>query len=234
MKNIIKSFSNNLPHCWSKSLNNEFKKPYMKELSLFLQDEINNKEIYPKSSSILNSLKLSPIKNLKVVIIGQDPYHGENQANGLAFSVNKGTKIPPSLKNIYKELKNDLNIETPSHGDLTIWAKQGVLLLNTVLTVEASKAGSHQKKGWETFTDKIVKIINHNCNDIVFLLWGNHAQKKCKDINISKHKILTSVHPSPLSASRGFFNNNHFSSANTYLISKNKNPINWNIYKKPV
>ncbi len=230
MKTIRKLFSNNLPPCWSNSLSDELTKPYIKELTSFLQNEINNnKKIYPKSCNILNSLRLSPLKDIKIVIIGQDPYHGENQANGLAFSVNKEITIPPSLRNIYKELKNDLNIPTPDHGDLTNWARQGVLLLNTVLTVEATRAGSHQKKGWETFTDKVVETINHNCNNIVFLLWGNHAQKKCKDIDMNKHKVLKSVHPSPLSASRGFFNNNHFSAANTYLKTNQKSPINWNL-----
>ena len=214
---------------WKKELSAELKTDYMKELDSFLSEEKKlGKEIYPAEKDIFNAFNYTPLEQVKVVIIGQDPYHGENQAHGMCFSVKKGVKLPPSLRNIYKELYNDLSIEPAEHGHLEKWANQGVLLLNTVLTVEKGKAGSHQKKGWEKFTDKVIKILNDREN-IVFLLWGSPAQKKAKNVDKNKHLILKSVHPSPLSAHRGFFGQHHFSKCNEYLKTIGKKPIDWSI-----
>lgn len=219
-----------IPSDWYQFLASEFKSSYMKNLDLFLKSEVDNgKKIFPKKSDIFNALKFTPLNDVKVVIIGQDPYHGENQAHGLSFSVLPGIKSPPSLVNIYKEIQSEYDLKIPNNGHLKSWADQGVLLLNCVLTVEASKANSHQKKGWELFTDKIVDILNENCSEIVFILWGSYAQTKGKDIDENKHYVLKGPHPSPLSAYRGFFGCNHFKLANEYLISKNKKPINWAI-----
>jgi len=213
---------------WKKALKDEFKKPYFTALTKFVKTAYQQNTCYPKGSNIFAAFDACPLDKLKIVIIGQDPYHGVNQANGLCFSVHKNTPHPPSLKNIFKELERDLNKPYPKSGDLTLWAKQGVLLLNATLTVQAHQAGSHQKKGWEEFTDAVIQYISANKTEVVFMLWGGFAKKKGKHIDPNKHQILTSGHPSPLSANRGFwFDNKHFSKANTYLISKNKSPIKW-------
>lgn len=212
---------------WKQSLKNEFEKTYFSELTAFVKTEYQQKTIYPPVSQIFNAFNLCPFDQTKVVILGQDPYHGPNQAHGLCFSVNKGIKTPPSLVNIYKELHNDIGFEIPNHGNLEHWAKQGVLLLNATLTVEAHQAGSHQKKGWEQFTDAVIKTVAEQKENIVFLLWGAYAQKKAQLINSSKHLILKSVHPSPLSAHRGFFGNKHFSTSNKYLTDNGMQAIEW-------
>jgi uracil-DNA glycosylase len=215
---------------WQKHLDSEFKKEYMISLRNFILDESkNNKIIYPKENEFYSAFNASSFKKTKVVIIGQDPYHGPGQAHGLSFSVLPGVRVPPSLKNIYKELKNDLNIDPPNHGYLQSWADQGVLLLNNVLSVEHSKAGSHQKKGWEEFTNKVIQILNTKKKNLVFILWGSPAHKKGATIDSTKHLILKSVHPSPLSSYRGFFGNNHFSKTNTYLKVHGKTPIKWEL-----
>ena len=214
---------------WHKILNDEIKKPYYLNLKSFLQKEYDNKIIYPPKEDIFKALELTSYKDTKVIILGQDPYHEKNQAQGLAFSVNENVKIPPSLKNIYKELKNDLNCYIPNNGNLTKWAKQGVLLLNDILTVEEHKALSHKNKGWEIFTLEIIKKLNEKEKPLVFILWGNNAIKKEKYINNSKHLIIKSAHPSPLSANRGFINSKSFSKTNDFLIKNNLKPIDWQI-----
>ena len=220
----------NLESSWLKILNDEFEKPYMKNLSIFLNSEKKkNKIIYPPGSKIFNALNLTPFTSVKVIILGQDPYHGQNQANGLSFSVENGNKIPPSLQNIFKELNSDLNILPSQHGDLSNWAKQGVLLLNTILTVEASKPSSHSNKGWELFTDKILHSLSSLKENLVFILWGKKAQEKISLIDESKHKILKSPHPSPYSANNGFFGSQPFSKTNFFLESKNIDKINWKL-----
>ena len=212
---------------WKKILNSEFKKEYFNSLVTFLKDEYKNNIIYPPGKKIFSSFDYCPIDKLKVVIIGQDPYHGINQANGLCFSVNKEIKIPPSLFNIFKEIKSDVGIDIPDHGDLKRWAIQGVLLLNSVLTVRQNLPGSHSNKGWENFTDKVISIISENKNNIVFLLWGSYAKSKLKNIDQNKHLILTSSHPSPFSAYNSFFNSFHFSKTNKYLKKNNIKEIKW-------
>ena len=217
----------NMDTSWLEVLEDEFKKPYMLNLRQFLiQEKSKNKIIFPPNEKTFSSLQLTSLTEVKLVIIGQDPYHGVGQANGLAFSVEKDTKIPPSLINIYKELGEDINLQPPNHGDLTFWAKQGVLLLNSVLTVVKGEPASHSDKGWEIFTDKVIEILNQKEN-IVFMLWGSYAQKKGSIIDTSKHCVLKAPHPSPLSAHRGFFGSKHFSKANQYLTKKGKTPINW-------
>lgn len=212
------------------SIESEFQKPYFLELKRFLDNETTlGKVIYPHQNLIFNAFEQCLLEEIKVVIIGQDPYHGTGQANGLAFSVNVGQKIPPSLRNIYKELKDDVGFEIPTHGDLTAWAKQGVLLLNSVMTVEEGKPGSHQHKGWETFTDAVINKLSGENNGIVFLLWGNYAKSKMELIDASKHKIFTAAHPSPLSAYQGFFHCKHFSKTNEYLLQQGKKPISWQL-----
>jgi len=215
---------------WLEVLGGEFDKPYMQELRAFLAAEkAAGKTIYPKGAEIFNALNTTPFDQVKVVILGQDPYHGPNQAHGLCFSVRKGVRTPPSLANIYKELQQDLEVQTPPHGDLTRWAEQGVLLLNATLTVEGGLAGSHQKKGWEQFTDRVVAELNARREHVVFLLWGSYAQKKGGFIDRNKHYVLTAPHPSPLSAHRGFLGCGHFSKANNYLEEAGKSPVDWNI-----
>ncbi len=218
----------NLCKYWQILLQKEFKKSYFLELLHFLESEKSKNTIFPKEADIFKAFELTPFETIKVVIIGQDPYHGLNQAHGLSFSVTKNSKIPPSLKNIFKELQSDLGISIPLYGDLTNWAKQGVLLLNATLTVKEGLPGSHQKKGWETFTDAIIKCISDEKEQVVFLLWGNYAKSKAELIDVSKHLILEAAHPSPL-ARGAFFGSNHFSKTNNYLISKNKAPIKWNL-----
>ena len=221
----------NLESSWLKILNDEFEKPYMKNLSIFLNSEKKekNKIIYPPGSKIFNALNLTPFTSVKVIILGQDPYHGQNQANGLSFSVEIGNKIPPSLQNIFKELNSDLNILPSQHGDLSNWAKQGVLLLNTILTVESSKPSSHSNKGWEIFTDKILHSLSSLKENLVFILWGKKAQEKISLIDESKHKILKSPHPSPYSANNGFFGSQPFSKTNFFLERKKIDKINWKL-----
>lgn len=216
-----------LPSSWQSRLASEFDKDYMRALTQFLLLERQEKCIYPEANDCFNALIETPFEKVKVVILGQDPYHGAGQAHGLSFSVKPGVKVPPSLVNIYKELTSDLGIPPAEHGFLNQWAKQGVLLLNSVLTVEAGKASSHQKKGWETFTDKIIELINQEQEGVVFLLWGAYAQKKGRYIDRQKHCVLESVHPSPLSAYRGFLGCRHFSQANAYLQGIGKTPIHW-------
>ena len=213
---------------WKDVLKDEFNEEYFKKLSVFIEHEYQHKTCFPSKENIFNALNNSSFKDTKVVIIGQDPYHDINQANGLCFSVNKGVAIPPSLKNIYKELKEDIHKEIPENGDLTHWAKQGVLMLNAVLTVKAHQAGSHKNKGWEKFTDAIIQKISDKKEGVIFLLWGGFAKSKTKLINTEKHFILTSGHPSPLSANRGYwFGNRHFSKTNELLLKAQKTPIRW-------
>jgi len=212
---------------WNKWLADEFNQDYMKSLQQFLQSEKQRAIIYPEESDYFTALNQTPFNKVKVVILGQDPYHGKGQAHGLSFSVKPGVKVPPSLMNIYKELEVDLSISPANHGYLLQWAEQGVLLLNSVLTVEEGKAGSHQNKGWEIFTDKIIKLIDEEHDGVVFMLWGAYAQKKGRHIDRQKHYVLESVHPSPLSAYRGFLGCQHFSKANTYLESLGEKPIEW-------
>ncbi|WP_273323595.1 uracil-DNA glycosylase [Vallitalea guaymasensis] len=214
---------------WQELLNDEFDKEYYKKLRHQLKNEYNNYTIYPDMYDIFNALHYTSYEDVKVVILGQDPYHGPNQAHGLSFSVKKGVRIPPSLVNIYKELNNDLGCKIPSHGNLTKWAKQGILLLNASLTVRASKPSSHSKIGWQIFTDKIISLLNQREEPVVFILWGNYAISKEKLITSDRHYIIKSVHPSPLSASRGFFGSKPFSKANEFLKSINKEEIDWQI-----
>lgn len=213
---------------WKDLVGEEFSKNYFKNLASFVKEAYHSTICYPKGSQIFNAFNACPLNQLKVVILGQDPYHGYGQANGLAFSVNDNVAFPPSLINIFKEIESDLNLPIPSSGNLMRWAQQGVLLLNATLTVEANKAGSHQKKGWEIFTDAVIERISQDKEGLVFLLWGGYAKKKVKLIHSTKHHILTSGHPSPLSANRGFwFGNKHFSQTNTILIQQGSKPINW-------
>ena len=212
---------------WKVILKDEFEKPYFKILTDFVRKEYQTQTVYPPAKLIFNAFDLCPFDKVKVVIIGQDPYHGPGQAHGLCFSVNDGIDVPPSLVNIYKEIKEDLGIEPPASGNLERWAKQGVLLLNATLTVRARAAGSHQNKGWEEFTDRVIKELSEKRKDVVFMLWGSYAQKKGAIIDTKKHCVLTSVHPSPLSAYRGFLGCKHFSKANEYLKSKGLAEICW-------
>lgn len=213
---------------WDTILEKEFEKDYYKNLRIFLNNEYSNQTIFPPAKDIYNALRITPYNEVKVLILGQDPYHEENQAHGLAFSVNKGIQIPPSLLNIYKELNSDLNTYIPDNGYLIKWAKQGVLLLNTVLTVEAHKANSHKGKGWEILTDAIILSLN-NKEHMVYILWGRNARNKTKLITNPNHLILESAHPSPLSAYNGFFGSKPFSKTNEYLIKNNLSPIDWQI-----
>lgn len=212
---------------WSKILSNELKKPYFSELIAEVDLLCQTSTVYPKSDKIFKAFEYCPFTEVLVVILGQDPYHGENQAQGLAFSVPDGVSIPPSLKNIYKELTSDLGIQNPSSGNLKRWAQQGLLLLNSTLTVEADKAGSHQGLGWEQFTDAVIKTISDKKEHVVFLLWGAHAIKKRDLVDETKHLVLTAPHPSPLSAYRGFFGCKHFSKTNEYLQKHNLPTITW-------
>lgn len=219
-----------LENSWNIKLKEEFKKSYMLNLKEFLKkEEKKGNVIYPTEKNIYSALNETSFENVKAVIIGQDPYHGPNQAHGMSFSVMPGVSPPPSLKNIYKELNEDIGFKIPKHGYLRNWAKQGVLLLNSVLTVEQSKAGSHRGKGWEEFTDRIIKILSTDKENLVFFLWGNPSQKKGVLIDQSKHLILNSSHPSPLSAYRGFLGCKHFSKANEYLSSRGLKQINWEL-----
>lgn len=213
---------------WKEVLQEEFSKPYFEQLVLFVKREYSENICYPKGQQIFSAFNHCPLPEVKVVIIGQDPYHGEGQANGLCFSVHDGIPHPPSLVNIFRELNTDLGVPYPLSGNLERWASQGVLLLNATLTVRANSAGSHQKQGWETFSDAVIKAVSAHCNHVVFMLWGGYAKEKAKLIDPAKHCILTAGHPSPLSANRGYwFGNKHFSQANAYLKANGKNEIIW-------
>ncbi|HIC46220.1 MAG: uracil-DNA glycosylase [Pseudomonadota bacterium] len=215
---------------WQAVLAAEFNAPYMQDLKAFLrQEKDQQKKIYPHSADWFHALETTPLDEVKVVILGQDPYHQPGQAHGLCFSVKPGVKVPPSLVNIYKELESDLGVTPVKHGYLESWAKQGVLLLNAVLTVEDSNANAHQGKGWEQFTDKVIETINERCEHVVFMLWGSYAQKKGSVIDPQRHLVLKAPHPSPLSAHRGFLGCRHFSQANDYLVQHGKSPINWQL-----
>ena len=214
---------------WAEKLNAEYKKPYYRELFQFVKEEYSKVVVYPPSEDIFNAMHLTPLSKVKCVILGQDPYHEPGQAHGLCFSVKPDIKIPPSLENIYKELHDDIGFSIPNHGYLEEWAKQGVLLLNTVLTVQAHRAFSHRGKGWEQFTDAIIRTVNEIDRPVVFLLWGKPAQEKKALLNNPKHLILEAPHPSPLSASRGFFGCRHFSKANEFLMKNGETPIDWTL-----
>lgn len=212
---------------WYELLKLEFESESMAKLRLFLKSELQSKTIYPPMSKVFNAFRLCSFNSIKVVILGQDPYHGPKQAHGLCFSVLPPVKPPPSLINIYNELHTDIGVPIPNHGSLVSWAKQGVFLLNTVLTVQAGRAGSHRGRGWEVFTDAVIKILNRQAKNLVFLLWGSSAQSKIDMIDQDKHLVLKAPHPSPLSAHRGFFGCQHFSKTNAYLVSKGIQPIDW-------
>jgi uracil-DNA glycosylase len=212
---------------WKIRLKDEFEKPYFSELINFVRNEYTTHTVYPPGRLIFNAFEQCPFDKVKVVILGQDPYHGPRQAHGLCFSVPDGVDFPPSLQNIFKEIQQDLKITPPNSGNLERWASQGVFLLNATLTVRAQQAGSHQKRGWERFTDAVIHLLAEQKEHVVFLLWGAYAQSKGEFINKNKHLVLTSPHPSPLSAHRGFFGNGHFSKTNTYLLEHGKSPINW-------
>ena len=214
---------------WQKALAVEFQKPYYKALYAFVKEEYATQTVYPPSDDIFNALHLTPLEKVKVLILGQDPYHEPGQAHGLCFSVKAGVQIPPSLVNIYQELHDDLGCEIPSHGNLEPWAKQGVLLLNTLLTVRAHQAFSHKGKGWEQFTDAIIRAVNNIDRPVVCMLWGRPAQEKAQMLTNPKHLVLKAPHPSPLSAYRGFFGCKHFSQCNSFLESHGMKPINWQL-----
>lgn len=219
-----------LDDSWRLPLMREFQSPYMQELKRFLEvEKTAGKRIFPKGGEYFRALDLTPLDKVKVVILGQDPYHGEGQAHGLSFSVKPGVRTPPSLVNIYKELQSDLGLTPRRHGFLEHWAKQGVLLLNSVLTVEMGKAASHQKRGWERFTDAIIRLVNEKSDPVVFILWGAYAQRKAEFVDQSRHLVLKSAHPSPLSAHNGFLGSRPFSKANAFLEAKGRGPIDWGL-----
>jgi uracil-DNA glycosylase len=231
---MVKEHIQQLDASWQTVIGEELIKPYMQALSNFLkQEKAAGKTIYPPSSLIFNAFNQTPFEQVRVILIGQDPYHGNDkgkaQAHGLSFSVPQGVALPPSLRNIFKEVEADLGVKMTGEGNLTAWAKQGVLLLNATLTVEMAKAGSHQKRGWEEFTDAVIAELNSQREGLVFVLWGSYAQKKGEIINTHKHLVLTSPHPSPLSAHRGFFGNHQFSQINAYLSGRGETPIQWQI-----
>lgn len=214
---------------WEELFHEEEQKEYYQKLMQFLEEEYADKTIYPPKEDLFTCFQACPYEDVKVVMLGQDPYHQPNQAHGLCFSVRKGVKIPPSLRNMYKELKSDLDIDMPNHGYLLDWAKQGVFMMNAVMSVEKGKAGSHQKKGWETFTDTVIQKLNEHETGIVFLLWGNWAQKKASFITNPQHRIITSAHPSPLAAYHGFFGSKPFSKTNAFLKEMGRDTIQWKI-----
>lgn len=223
-----------LEESWKKALGREFESPYMHQLRDFLIAERGNgKRIFPKGTEYFRALDLTPLGRVRVVILGQDPYHGAGQAHGLCFSVQPGVRIPPSLVNIYKELQSDLGIAPAHHGFLESWARQGVLLLNSVLTVEEARAGAHQGRGWERFTDAVIRAVNDECDNVVFMLWGSYAQKKAAFVDGTRHLVLKAPHPSPLSAHNGFFGCRHFSRANDFLLSRGLEPIDWRLPETP-
>ncbi len=221
----------NIGNEWDELLKGEFEKDYYKKLRVFLANEYRSRTVYPDMYDIFNALKYTSYSDVKAIMIGQDPYHGEGQAHGLCFSVKRGVDIPPSLKNIYKELESDVGFKAPSHGELIEWAKQGVLMLNAVLTVRAGEANSHKGMGWETFTDKVIELLNLRDEPIVFLLWGGNARRKKALITNPKHTVLEAAHPSPLSAYNGFFGCRHFSKTNEVLTKMGNSPIDWTLSK---
>ncbi|MEM1392834.1 MAG: uracil-DNA glycosylase [Cyanobacteria bacterium P01_H01_bin.150] len=220
---------NRLPDSWKIALAEEFNKPYFKELENFISQERKSKTIYPPPEDVFSAFELTPFEQVNVLILGQDPYHGENQAHGLCFSVKPGVKTPPSLVNIYKELKNDIGFEIPNHGYLVPWAKQGILMINAVLTVEAHTPNSHKNKGWETFTDAVISKVNQKQEPVIFVLWGGYAKKKLKLIDTNRHTVIQSAHPSPLSARNGFFGSKPFSQINSVLRQAGKPEINFQL-----
>lgn len=217
----------NIEESWKKILADVFSTQFFSRLTTFVRSEYSLSTVYPPAPQIFNAFNLCPFDNVRVVIIGQDPYHNPGQAHGLSFSVPDGTPLPPSLKNIFKEIEGDLGVKASNSGDLTRWALQGVLLLNAILTVRENKPGSHQKKGWEQFTDAVIEKISNSKKNVVFMLWGNYANEKGRRIDRNQHLVLYSAHPSPLSARRGFFGSRHFSQCNSYLESNGQTPINW-------
>ncbi len=217
----------NIEPSWAARLSDEFEKPYFEALVSFIKTEYSTQKIFPPGKLIFNAFDQCPFPEVKVVILGQDPYHGPGQAHGLCFSVPDGIDFPPSLQNIFKEIQNDLQKPAPPSGNLERWVSQGVFLLNATLTVRAHQAGSHQNKGWETFTDRVIHLLAESSDNLVFMLWGAYAQRKGQFIDTQRHLVLQSVHPSPLSAHRGFFGNHHFSQANRYLQEHGKTPIDW-------
>lgn len=221
--------SSQLPDSWKTALAEEFNKPYLKKLQNFIEEERKSKIIYPPQEDVFSAFELTPFEQVNVLILGQDPYHGENQAHGLCFSVKPGIKTPPSLVNIYKELKDDLGFEIPDSGYLVPWAKQGILMINAVLTVEAHTANSHKNKGWETFTDAVISKINQKQEPVIFVLWGGYAKKKLKLIDTNRHTVIQSAHPSPLSARNGFFGSKPFSKINSALRQAGKPIINYQL-----
>ncbi len=223
-----------LESSWLAHLEPEFSQPYMTRLRAFLRAEKQQgKRIFPAGGEFFNAFAHTPLDQVKVVILGQDPYHGEGQAHGLCFSVKPGVKVPPSLRNIYKEINAELGLPIPAHGYLTRWADEGVLLLNSVLSVECAKAASHQGKGWETFTDRVIDVINREREGVVFMLWGSYAQRKGAIIDTDRHCVLKAPHPSPLSAHRGFFGCGHFTAANDYLQQRGLAPVDWSLPESP-
>ncbi len=218
-----------LPDSWKTVLIKEFNQPYFQELQKFIQEERKSKVIYPPQEDVFSAFELTPLEQVNVLILGQDPYHGENQAHGLCFSVKPGIKTPPSLVNIYKELKNDLGFDIPNHGYLVPWAKQGILMINAVLTVEAHTPNSHKNKGWETFTDAVIGKVNQKQEPVIFVLWGGYAKKKLKLIDTNRHTVIQSAHPSPLSARNGFFGSKPFSKINSALRQAGKPEINFQL-----
>jgi uracil-DNA glycosylase len=228
------SLKNLVPSDWQAVLADEFNKDYFESLESFLEKEWQQEQIFPPREKIFNALSLTPFEDVKVLILGQDPYHDDHQAHGLCFSVPDGIKQPPSLKNIFKELQSDLDVPPPASGCLENWAEQGVLLLNTVLTVRAHQANSHSGQGWENFTDAVISVLNNKKSPVIFVLWGSHAQKKIPLIDTQKHEIICSAHPSPLSAYRGFFGSAPFSKINTMLKEYKLNSINWQVCAKPL
>ncbi len=221
---------NELEASWFAEIGEEFEQPYMCALRAFLVDEKRaGKTVYPATGNWFTALRCAPFDAVEVVVLGQDPYHGPGQAHGLCFSVPHGVAVPPSLQNIFEELRRDLGVEPPAHGCLEHWARQGVLLLNSVLTVERGRAGSHQGRGWERFTDRVVEVLSERRRNLVFMLWGSYAERKGRIIDRARHLVLSSPHPSPLSAYRGFIGNGHFSAANNYLVEHGKTPIDWQL-----
>ncbi len=223
-----------LESSWLDRLAGEFQQPYMEQLRAFLQAEKRaGKRVFPRGSEFFNAFAHTPLDKVKVVILGQDPYHGEGQAHGLCFSVRPGVQVPPSLQNIFREIHDELGLPIPDHGHLTAWADRGVLLLNSVLSVECARAASHQGQGWETFTDRVIEVINREREGVVFMLWGSYAQRKGAIIDTGRHCVLKAPHPSPLSAHRGFFGCGHFRAANDYLRSRGQEPIDWSLPAMP-
>lgn len=218
---------------WNPLLRDEFDKPYWTDLQTFVACERETHTVYPPHDEVFTAIRLTSYRDTKVVILGQDPYHGPQQAHGLAFSVRHGVRVPPSLRNIHKELHSDLELPIPDHGNLESWAQRGVLLLNTSLTVRAGQAGSHSAKGWETFTDRVIDVVNDKHDPVVFVLWGNHARRKKELIDLARHRVLESTHPSPFSANNGFFGSRPFSRVNELLISLGRTPIDWNLPPAP-